>query len=90
MVSQWMKDIAKNTKQGEFDFEEHGYGLKVFGSYCLKTNSFDGDIDMVCIVPEFINRERHFFVILTNYFRRHEHIREVYTIRKRSLTQPMR
>jgi poly(A) polymerase len=56
IVDQWMADIATTTKHPNFDFAELGYGLKVFGSYRLKTNSYDGDIDMLCIVPEFINR----------------------------------
>ena len=75
IVNQWLADIAKLTKHPEFDFEEFGYGLKVFGSYRLKTNSYDGDIDMLIIVPEFINRERHFFVTLAGYFRKHENLK---------------
>lgn len=81
IVDQWMNDMANTTKHPNFDFQELGYGLKVFGSYRLKTNSYDGDIDMLCIVPEFINRERHFFVILANYFRKHEHLKEIFSIR---------
>ena len=46
-----MKDIANSTKHPDFDFKKLGYGLKVFGSYHLKTNSYDGDIDMLIIVP---------------------------------------
>lgn len=37
------------------------YGLKIFGSYSLRANSFDADIDMICIVPEHFSREKHFF-----------------------------
>jgi poly(A) polymerase Pap1 len=46
-----MRDMANITKHPDFDFEKLGYGLKVFGSYRLKTNSYDGDIDMLVIVP---------------------------------------
>lgn len=38
-----------------------GYGMKIFGSYSLKASSYDGDIDVICIVPEFFSREKHFY-----------------------------
>lgn len=51
--------------------KELGYGLKIFGSFSLKTNSFDGDIDMICVVPEFFSRERHFYSLLTSQLKKH-------------------
>jgi len=54
IVDSW---LAANCSQ---DLPEE-YGLKIFGSYSLKANSFDGDIDMICIVPESFSREKHFF-----------------------------
>ena len=33
----------------------------IFGSYKINVNSFDSDIDTVCIVPNFVNRSKHFF-----------------------------
>ena len=27
----------------------------------MKTSNKDGDIDIVCVVPKFIDREKHFF-----------------------------
>lgn len=46
-----MAQVAEATNNEVFDFEEIGYGLKVFGSFRLKTNSYDGDIDVLCVVP---------------------------------------
>jgi len=75
-----MHDVTKSCDQSD-NFKGLGYGLKVFGSYRLKTNSHDGDIDMLCIVPEFFSREKHFFAQLAGYFRKHEHIQEIFAIR---------
>ena len=49
IVDKWLAD------NGSPDLPEE-YGLKIFGSYSLKANSFDGDIDMICIVPESFSR----------------------------------
>lgn len=46
-----MVDVAKATHNEVIDFVERGYGMKVFGSFRLKTNSYDGDIDILCVVP---------------------------------------
>ena len=57
------------------------YGLKIFGSYSLKAHSFDGDIDMICIVPEFFTREKHFFGMLARKLRGNENVKELFPIR---------
>lgn len=62
------------------DWKEWGYGLKVFGSYKLKTNSCDGDIDMICIVPEYFSREKHFFTLLAEQFRKNAAIHDIFAI----------
>lgn len=36
-------------------------GLEIFGSYQLGANSFDSDIDAVCVVPTEMSRETDFF-----------------------------
>jgi poly(A) polymerase Pap1 len=58
-----------------------GYGLRIFGSYSLKTNSFDADIDMISVVPEFFSREKHFNNILTEELKKHPFVKEVFAIR---------
>ena len=76
-----MGDVARTTNNDVFDFEEIGYGLKVFGSFRLKTNSYDGDIDLLCVVPEYFIRELHFFKQLANELRKYKHFQEIFTIR---------
>lgn len=51
-----MNDVAISTKNPLINFEELGYGMKVFGSFRLETNSFDSDIDVLCVVPEYFSR----------------------------------
>ena len=38
----------------------------LFGSYYLGVSSNAGDIDLICVVPKFINRENHFNIELFN------------------------
>jgi poly(A) polymerase Pap1 len=84
-----MEDVAKATKNNVIDFEEVGYGMKVFGSFRLKTNSYDGDIDILCVVPEYFSREQHFFKQLANEFRKYQHFKEIFSIRNHHLIQLM-
>lgn len=84
-----MDEVAVSTNHEPKDFETYGFGLKVFGSYKLKTNSIDGDIDMICIVPDYFSKEKHFFGMLTNLMRQQEKIRDIFPIRTQSAIQPM-
>jgi len=35
----------------------------IFGSQELVSNSKESDIDSICVVPKFVEREKHFFGI---------------------------
>lgn len=63
------------------ELKEMGYGLKIFGSFSLKTNSIDADVDMICVVPEFFSREKHFYHMLTEELKKHSNIKEIYAVR---------
>ena len=82
VVNEWMEGVAESTKNDPSLFAEAGYGLKVFGSYRLRTNSYDGDIDMICLVPEYFSRETHFFKQLAGLFRSTPDTSEVFAIRR--------
>jgi poly(A) polymerase Pap1 len=88
IVNRWMKEVAGATNNTAGGLEEVGYGLKVFGSFWLKTNSYDGDIDVLCVVPEYFSREQHFFKQLANEFRKYEHFKEIVSIRTLCPSQP--
>lgn len=61
-VEEWSVSIAKNERKINKD-ELPNYTAKVltFGSYVLDLRSNSSDIDLVCVVPHFINRDDHFF-----------------------------
>jgi poly(A) polymerase Pap1 len=48
----------------------------------LKTNSFDGDIDMICIVPDTFTREKHFYGLLAQVLKNNPNVNEFFPIRK--------
>lgn len=54
--------VAKNEKKISPE-EIPNYSARVlpFGSYVLDLNSNDSDVDVICVVPNFIDREKHFF-----------------------------
>lgn len=56
IIKQWMINIAESTHNEVYDFESIGYGMKIFGSFKLKVNSYDGDIDILCVVPDYFSR----------------------------------
>ena len=49
----------------------------VFGSYVLELNSNDSDVDVICVVPNFINREKHFFEDLAAKFEAHPAVKNL-------------
>jgi len=63
IIKQWSFTIAK-SKFPESIAQQIEAKLYTFGSYRLNVNTNDADIDTVCVVPNFINREEHFFVDL--------------------------
>ena len=62
VVEDWSISIARTERRINND-ELPNYTAKVltFGSYVLDLRSNSSDIDLVCVVPHFINRETHFF-----------------------------
>lgn len=67
IVEQWSIQIAKNEMRINQD-EIYQYTAKLlpFGSYVLDLRSNSSDIDLICVCPNFIQRETHFFDQLAN------------------------
>lgn len=57
VVEEWSLSIAKDEKKINRD-ELPNYTAKIlaFGSYVLDLRSNSSDIDLVCVVPNFVNR----------------------------------
>ena len=55
-------EIAKNEMRiNEEEIGDYTAKLLPFGSYVLDLRSNSSDIDFICVCPNFIQRETHFF-----------------------------
>lgn len=51
--------------------------LLPFGSYVLDLKSNTSDIDLICVVPNFIKRDTHFFEGLYHRFEKDEEVKHL-------------
>lgn len=57
MVEEWSLNIAQNEKKiSKEEMLNYTARVLLFGSYVLGLNSNDSDVDVICVVPNFINR----------------------------------
>lgn len=69
VVEEWSLNIAQNEKKiSREEMSNYTARVLLFGSYVLELNSNDSDVDVICVVPNFINREKHFFGDLAEMF----------------------
>lgn len=80
IIKQWSFTIAK-SKFPESIAQQIEAKLYTFGSYRLNVNTNDADIDTVCVVPNFINREEHFFVDLYEILKTTAKVNEINCIK---------
>ena len=80
IIKQWSFIIAK-SKFPESIAQQIEAKLYTFGSYRLNVNTNDADIDTVCVVPNFINREEHFFIDLYEILKTTAKVNEINCIK---------
>ena len=57
IIETWSLNIAKTEKRiSKEEMNNYVARVLVFGSYVLELNSNDSDVDVICVVPNFINR----------------------------------
>lgn len=56
--------------------------LLPFGSYILQSYTKNSDIDTVCIVPKFVNRDEHFFGLMYEIFKKDPNVKEIMAIKE--------
>lgn len=57
------------------------FGIRIFGSYSLRVNRYDGDIDMLCLTPESFSRDTHFYKYLVEILKKNKNVRDLVPIR---------
>lgn len=82
VIKSWSQEIAIRVKKyPESMAPIYEAKLCTFGSYRLNVNTNDADIDAVCVVPNFINREEHFFVELYERLKNTQKITEITAVK---------
>lgn len=62
VVDEWSMEIAKTEMRiSQDEISNYMSKLLPFGSYVLDLRSNTSDIDLICVVPNFIKRDTHFF-----------------------------
>lgn len=61
-MEEWSLAIAKDEKKiNKEELPNYTAKILAFGSHVLDLKSNSSDIDLICVVPNFVNREIHFF-----------------------------
>ena len=74
LIDSWFSSTAKalnQTASGQF---------LVFGSFRMGVNHRDSDLDTICIAPNFVNRDTHFFGDLFQSLKNQCKVSEIYVI----------
>lgn len=61
LVTQWVKAVTEVCQMDEFSVSEATARIFTFGSYRLGVHSPGADIDTLCVGPEHVTREEHYF-----------------------------
>jgi poly(A) polymerase len=93
VVAEWVRRVALAQRLSEDVVEEHGARIFTFGSYRLGVNGPGADVDTLCVVPRFVDRNRYFFglpdeqgsraptqVVLADLLRQDDRLEELVTV----------
>lgn len=82
IIQNWSQNIAIKVKKfPESLASRYGAKLYTFGSYRLNVTTNEADIDAVCVVPNFITRDDHFFVDLYEILKNTQRVNEIIPVK---------
>ena len=61
IIDQWLQEIALNTKDSDGTSMSPSGNFYIFGSFRMEVNHKESDLDTICIVPQYVSRDEHFF-----------------------------
>lgn len=83
IIRKWVCSIHESILGEEEKKNRYFKGdLLTFGSYMLQCYTKDSDIDTVCIVPNFIKRNEHFFGVLYDILSQNEKVKSLMVIKE--------
>ncbi|EGR27268.1 nuclear poly polymerase npap nucleotidyltransferase protein binding, putative [Ichthyophthirius multifiliis] len=81
IILNWISQVAEEK---QIDFKYNG-DLLIFGSYKLKVNQKNSDIDAVCFVPSFVECKKHFFGDLFHILSQKKEVEDIFSIQHTSV-----
>ena len=77
IIKDWVKQTAVKKKESPEVIEKAGGELYISGSFRLGVHGSSSDIDALCVVPRFVDREAHFFVDLFEILKKNKDIKDL-------------
>ena len=80
IIDQWLQEIALNTKDSDGTSMSPSGNFYIFGSFRMEVNHKESDLDTICIVPQYVSRDEHFFGQLLISLKSHSKVTDIYPI----------
>ncbi len=82
IIKDWVRQTAIDKKLSPEVAAKAGGELYISGSFRLGVHGSTSDIDALCVVPRFVDREQHFFGTLLEVLKKHRDIKDLRAIKE--------
>jgi poly(A) polymerase len=82
IINDWIFNIYKEKGKSEEECLMQKAQIFTFGSYRLGVHSANTDMDVLCVVPRDVDRDKHFFNNLAGIFRENQYVKELKCVKE--------
>lgn len=82
IIIDWIKEVGRQDGRSEDIIQNSGGKIFIFGSFKLGVHSPGTDIDCLCLAPRHIDRQKHFFGILSKQLENHPLVSEISVVKE--------